>query len=200
MARPSGRFLSTAMRLRMTSFSNFAKAADTSDWRSASVGPSASAGAYFSTTASLTATTASWRSSLPWIEVASSIWVPCEERICSIRSASICGASISSFSLPAFSASSCIEPQSFLISLWAMSRASRISASVTPSAPASTIRIASSVPATIRSISSSSSVSSGGLTTKSPSSLPIRTAPTWAATGTGEIANAAEAPFIARMS
>ena len=30
--------------------------------------------------------------------------------------------------------------------------------------------------------------------------LPIRTAPTWAATGTGEIASAAEAPFIARMS
>jgi hypothetical protein len=38
------------------------------------------------------------------------------------------------------------------------------------------------------------------LTTKSPSSLPIRTAPTWAATGIGEIASAAEAPFIARMS
>ena len=66
-----------------------------------------------------------------------------------------------------------------------MSSASRISASVTPSAPASTIRIASSVPATIRSSSSSSWRSSGGLTTKSPSSLPIRTAPTWVATGTG---------------
>ena len=39
-----------------------------------------------------------------------------------------------------------------------------------------------------------------GLTTKSPSSLPIRTAPTVSATGTGEIASAAEAPFIARMS
>ena len=39
-----------------------------------------------------------------------------------------------------------------------------------------------------------------GLTTKSPSSLPIRTAPTCLATGTGEIASAAEAPFIARMS
>ena len=69
-----------------------------------------------------------------------------------------------------------------------------------PSAPHSTIRIASSEPETIRSISSSSSDSSSGLTTKSPSSLPIRTAPTYLATGTGEIASAAEAPFIARMS
>ena len=81
-----------------------------------------------------------------------------------------------------------------------MSRASRTSASLTPLAPHSTIRIASSEPETIRSISSASSVSSSGLTTKSPSSLPIRTAPTYLATGIGEIASAAEAPFIARMS
>ena len=40
----------------------------------------------------------------------------------------------------------------------------------------------------------------GGLTTKSPSSLPTRTAPTCLATGMSEIASAAEAPFIARMS
>ncbi len=66
------------------------------------------------------------------------------------------GASMTSFSLPAFCCSSSIAAQSFLISPWAMSRASRISASVTPLAPASTIRIASSVPATIRSSSSSS--------------------------------------------
>ena len=81
-----------------------------------------------------------------------------------------------------------------------MSSASSTSASVTPLAPHSTIRIASSDPDTIRSISSSGSVSSSGLTTKSPSSLPMRTAPTYLATGTGEIASAAEAPFIARMS
>ncbi len=116
------------------------------------------------------------------------------------RPSSISGASTSIFSLPAFCCSSSIAATSFLISPWAMSSASRISCSVTPSAPASTIRIASSVPATIRSSSSSAWSSSEGLTTKSPSSLPIRTAPTWAATGTGEIASAAEAPFIARMS
>ena len=75
--------------------------------------------------------------------------------------------------MPTFCCSSSIAATSFLISPWAMSRASRISASVTPLAPASTIRIASSVPATIRSRSSSSCVSSSGLTTNSPSSLPI---------------------------
>ena len=75
-----------------------------------------------------------------------------------------------------------------------------MSCSETPLAPASTIRIASSVPATIRSRSSSSWSSSAGLTTKSPSSLPTRTAPTCLATGMSEIASAAEAPFIARMS
>jgi hypothetical protein len=110
------------------------------------------------------------------------------------------GASTETFSLPAFSCSSSIAPISVLISPWAMSSASSTSASVTPLAPHSTIRIASLEPETIRSISSSGWVSSSGLTTKSPSSLPILTAPTSAAVGTGEIARAAEAPFIARMS
>ena len=42
--------------------------------------------------------------------------------------------------------------------------------------------------------------SSRGLTTKLPSILPIRTAPTGVASGISEIISAAEAPFIARMS
>ena len=199
-ARPSGRFLSTAIRLRMISLSSFEKAAAASACRSGSGSPSSPAGASASSTSSLTASAASWWASFSLIEVASSILAPKRERISSSRPASTSGASTSSFSLPALSASSCIAAQSFLISPWAMSRASRISASVTPSAPASTIRIASSVPATIRSSSSSSERSSDGLTTNSPSSLPTRTAPTWAATGIGEIARAAEAPFMARLS
>ncbi len=86
-----------------------------------------------------------------------------------------------------------------------MSSASRISASGISLAPASTIRIASSVPATIRSSSegfsaSSSRSGSDGLTTKLPSILPIRTAPTGVGSGMSEIISAAEAPFIARMS
>ena len=68
------------------------------------------------------------------------------------------------------------------------------------------MRIASSVPATIRSRSerlsspSVSSDSSDGLTTKLPSTLPIRTAPTGNGNGMSEIITAADAPFMARMS
>ena len=60
------------------------------------------------------------------------------------------------FSLPAFSASSRWAAHSFLMLSCAMSSASRISASGISLAPASTIRIASSVPATIRSRSAPS--------------------------------------------
>ena len=47
---------------------------------------------------------------------------------------------------------------------------------------------------------SSTRSSSLGLTTKLPSTLPIRTAPTGVGNGMWEIISAAEAPFIARMS
>ncbi len=46
----------------------------------------------------------------------------------------------------------------------------------------------------------SSRSSSLGLTTKLPSILPIRTAPTGVGNGMSEIISAALAPFIARMS
>ena len=81
-----------------------------------------------------------------------------------------------------------------------MSSASRISASGTSLAPHSTISTASSVPATTRSMSVVRSCSSVGLTTKLPSILPMRTAPTAVGYGTSEIISAADAPFIARMS
>ena len=89
---------------------------------------------------------------------------------------------------------------SFLISECAMSSASRISASGISLAPASTIRMASSVPETTRSRSAVRRSSSFGLTTKLPSILPIRTAPTGCGNGMLETINAAEAPFMARMS
>ena len=200
-ARPSGRFLSTAMRLRMVSFSSFAKAALTSASRSRSGCSSSVGGAYCSSTSSSTASIASWRSSLACdlrglVELGAVRALDrLERRLVDLRrlDLDLLLAGLLAQLLP-----SCRT--SFLISACAMSSASRISASVTPSAPASTIRIASSVPETIRSRSSSSWVSSSGLTTKSPSSFPIRTAPTCLATGISEIASAAEAPFIARMS
>ena len=89
---------------------------------------------------------------------------------------------------------------SFLISECAMSSASRISASGISLAPASTIRMASSVPETTRSRSAVRRSSSFGLTTKLPSILPIRTAPTGSGKGMLETISAAEAPFMARMS
>ena len=82
-----------------------------------------------------------------------------------------------------------------------MSSASRISASETSLAPASTIRMASSVPATTRSSELSCIVSSVGFTRMSPSSLrPMRTAPTGTGNGMSETASAALAAFMARMS
>ena len=49
-------------------------------------------------------------------------------------------------------------------------------------------------------MSASCIASSPGLTTKLPSILPIRTAPTGCGNGMSETISAAEAPFIARMS
>ncbi len=80
-ARPSGRFLSTAIRLRMMSFSSFAKAALTSASFSRSRVSSSVGGAYTSRTSSSTASIASWRSSLAWTCVASSSLSPWEALI-----------------------------------------------------------------------------------------------------------------------
>jgi hypothetical protein len=108
--------------------------------------------------------------------------------------------------LPTFGGELALQRAQLLDLAWAMSSASRISASGISLAPASTIRMASSVPATIRSRSerpsapSASRDSSSGLTTKLPSILPMRTAPTGVGSGMSEIISAVEAPFIARMS
>ena len=102
---------------------------------------------------SSTALVASWRSSLS-LDLGRLGRGPCRTSALSSLeqiASSTCGASTSHLGLPAFSASSRCAAQSFLISPWAMSRASRIVSSATSLAPASTIRIASSVPATTRS-------------------------------------------------
>ncbi len=155
--RPSGRFLSTAMRSRMIDFSSLSKANCTAARRClacpscSSVAPSGADVAYCSRIASSTAFVASWRSSLSSTCVASSSALPCEARISSSSDSSTAIVSKTFFCLPTFSASSRCSAHSFLISACAMSSASRISASGISLAPASTIRIASSVPATIRS-------------------------------------------------
>ncbi len=89
-----------------------------------------------------------------------------------------------------------------LISEWARSNASRRVSSDTSRAPASTIVIASRVPATTRSrsVSFSSSHTSGGFTTRRPSRNPMRTAPTGPPKGIEEIDSAADAPMTASTS
>ncbi len=205
------------MRSRMIDFSSLSNAICTAARRSlaastwSSEAPSGAAGACCSRIASSTALVASWRSSLSSTWVAASSCAPCEERIASSTCGSTWIVSKAFFSLPTLAARSRCSAHSFLISAWAMSSASRISASGISLAPASTIRMASSVPATIRSRSewlspseddpaSASSSSSLGLTTKLPSILPMRTAPTGVGSGMSEIISAAEAPFMARMS
>ena len=187
------------MRSRTIRFSSVSNASWARVRNSAYVSDSESP-AYCASTSSSTFFVASWRSSLSSTDVAASSAAPCESTIWRTRSSSTGGAVISSLGLPAFSASSRWAATSFLISPWAMSSASRISASGISFAPASTIRIASSVPATTRSRSDSSSASSLGLTTKLPSTLPIRTAPTGVGNGTLETISAADAPFMASTS
>ena len=104
------------------------------------------------------------------------------------------------FGLPTSRASSSIASQMRMISECASSNASSIVSSGTWSAPASIIVSASRVPTTIRSSADSSICWYVGLTMSSPSIRPMRTAPTGPRNGSGEIASAAEAPLIARMS
>ena len=188
------------MRWRMICFSSLSTAICAAARRSL-YSASLSSPAWAATASFMTRVDSFWRSSLSKICVASSSAAPCDSVTAANRPSSTVGTSISIFGLPAFSRSSCCMAHSFLISPWAMSSASRISASGISLAPASTMRMASSVPHTIRSRSEFSNVScSLGLTTKLPSTLPIRTAPTGIGYGMSEIISAADAPFIARMS
>jgi hypothetical protein len=72
--------------------------------------------------------------------------------------------------------------------------------SSTSLAPASTIEMASSVPATIRSSSDSSISWRVGLMMNSSFDSPIRTAPIGPRKGSSEIISAADAPLMHRMS
>ena len=137
-------------------------------------------------------TEAAWRS--PSEPMLAEMRSPC------LASSSAVSSGSSHLGFPAWLLSSSWASQSFLISAWASSNASRSVSSATSFAPASTIVRPSFVPTTIRSSSDSPMSGSDGLTTISPSMIPIRTAPTGPWKGSGEIINAAEAPLIARMS
>ncbi|OPZ60004.1 MAG: hypothetical protein BWY88_00605 [Synergistetes bacterium ADurb.Bin520] len=84
------------------------------------------------------------------------------------------------------------------ISWWARSRASTMMSSDTSSAPASTMVMPSACPATRRSRRLSSICFSVGFTTSSPSTSPMRTAPTGPPQGISESMRAMDAALMAR--
>ena len=86
------------------------------------------------------------------------------------------------------------------MALWPYSRAATITSSGTSSAPASTIRMASRVPAMRRSRSDLSISAKVGLAMNWPSTRPTRTAATGPFQGMSEIIMAADAALMARMS
>ncbi len=87
-----------------------------------------------------------------------------------------------------------------LISSWPNNMASKIVSSGTSFAPASTIMMASLVPATTRLRSLTSLLSNVGLMTNSPSTNPTETAPIGPSKGMSEIDRAIEEPIIATTS
>ncbi len=101
---------------------------------------------------------------------------------------------------PAFASSSRCRALSFRIQPWPNSMPSSRSCSLTSSQPPSIMHTISSVPATTRSMSETSSWSKVGFTTKAPSTRPTRTPDTVSGNGTSLRARAIEAPVMLRTS
>ena len=136
----------------------------------------------------------------PGAASASSIFVPTHSRAAVRASPSAGSISTVIFFLPT---SACISRISSTISpltSWASRSASTITSSETSLDPASTIMMASAIPATIRSSRLSSCSAYVGLTTSSSSMRPIRHAPIGSSYGMSEMVRAADAPMIPRMS
>ena len=115
-------------------------------------------------------------------------------------SSGICFSTSSFLGLPTSATISSINSTSFLISSCPKKIASSITSSVTSSAPASTIMIASLVPATVRLMSDCSLCSSVGLMMNLPSTLPTLTAAIGPSHGMSDVAIATDAPTIAMIS
>ncbi len=194
--RPSGRCFSTAMRRRMMLFCSASKARP----KSAEASGSGSAPRIDSAAAERTAATLSRRSSLACSRVASARSLPNDFSTLAASLSSTTIGATSHLGLPAFFCSSSCAAQRVRISSWAIWRASSIVSSSTSVAPASTIEIASTVPATTRSSSDSSVSCSVGLMMNSSPIRPMRTAPTGPWKGISESMRAIEAPLSARMS
>ena len=118
----------------------------------------------------------------------------------SLTSSEISKTSYSIFGSPISAIISSWKATSSLIASCPNIRASNISSSLTSFAPASTMLIASFVPATVRSISLSSTCSVVGLITNSPFTLPTLTAATGPSNGISEIDVAKDEPNSAAIS
>ncbi len=103
----------------------------------------------------------------------------------------------SSLPVPAAATISSWNAIIFFICSWPKRIASSMSASLTSLAPASTIRMASLVPATTTDISEAFCSSIPGLMTNLPSTLPTLTPPIGPWKGVGETDSAIDAPFMA---
>ena len=195
-ARPSGRCLSTAMRLRMMLFSSASKARPKDAWSSGS----GSAPRTASAAARRTAAILSRRSSLACSRVASLRSLPAAFSIAFSTFSSTASGATSHLGLPADLLELQLHVAEGADLLVGDLRASSIVSSLTSLAPASTIEMASAVPATIRSSSDSSVSWRVGLMMNSSPISPMRTAPTGPSKGSSEIISAADAPLSARMS
>ena len=201
-ARPSGRFFWTAIRSRMIAFSSLSNASCAAARRSRVAVALGIAGRAASRIAASTALVASWRSSLSSTCVAASSAAPCE-RADRLEQP---GVDLRDDDLELGLAD--------LLGELALERAELLDLAVGDVERVEDLRLGDLARAgldhqdrllgagddQVEVAASPSRSSSRGLTTKLPSILPIRTAPTGVGSGMSEIISAAEAPFIARMS
>ena len=155
---------------------------------------------YLFTTSSFTASIAAYFSSLPFILSAASNLSLARVLISFLNSSDISRCSYSIFPTPTSSIISSWNAHNSFTASCPNINASNISSSLTSRAPASTMLIAYFVPATVKSISDTSSSSGVGLIINSPLTLPTLTPAIGPSNGTFEIQVAKLEPNIAVSS
>ena len=199
---PSARFFSLTTIFLNTSYSIIPKHNLTFVKSSFKASLSKSSFSYsnLDTTSSFTLSIAAYFSSLSLIRIALSNWSFARDEISSLSSSVISRASYSIFSWPSSFIILFSNLTSSFTASWPNINASSISSSLTSLAPASTILIASFVPATVRSISDSSNSLTVGLIINLPFILPTLTPAIGPSKGTLLIDVARDDPSIAVSS
>ena len=155
---------------------------------------------YSFVTSSINASIAPYLSNLPGIDTAATIWSLARAVTSSTKLLSNSNNGISNFSLPQASTTFSWKAINSLIFSWPNNNASSIISSLTSLASASTILIASLVPATSKLINDLSNCSGVPLTINSPSTNPTLTPAIGPLNGISETHNAKDAPNIAAIS